>query len=396
MVLSLRDEATWGLSFPYNPFGGPVTIDRTGDAPLLAAGIMDGQLRQITADLALLRQARLELEHPETAAHRTASQINLDWADLTTDEQTKAGRLLLIGDAGLLTGRALPQLHRLLSLNLPVKVLVLSNLDLGLATSANLDLTVAAWPDTDAELSLLAMTHHHNVYIAQSALGVPEHLLETLERMLAYPGPALLHLHAPSPSQHGFPSDQTLERSQEAVACGVFPLFRYDPERPGVFGTRFDLEGNPQAETTRTPAHWVLGEQRFNSMFSPLADDAPGPLALEAYLALDPQKRRNHTPFITGATEARLAVAPELVTVCATRQSVWQMLQELAGVVTPFTARVREEIETATAANHKAELAAQAATYEARITGLREQMQKETRQALRIRLMELSGYSTTR
>jgi len=397
LVLALSDGGPWGIDFPYNPFTGPAILDRTGDAPLLAAGLLDGQLRHTLEGAVLLRRARLEREQPEQAAHRGPELERLGWHDLTPVEQARAPQLLLVGDAGILAGRALSQLHRLLASGLPVKLLVLADLDLGLAVPAGLDLAAAARPDGDAELGLLALSQR-GAYLAQSALGAPEHLRATLERLLAFPGPALLHLHAPSPGRHGFPSDRTLARAQAAVACRVFPLFRYDPEREGVFGSRLDLDGNPAADA-RTPAHWALGEGRFAALFRPLAEDAPAPLALSDYLARDPQGRRGHTPYLerahNGEQPQRLAVDPELVRVCEARQAVWRMLQELAGTQTPFTARVQQAAEARVAAAHQAELAAQAADYEARLSGLHDQLQQATRQELRARLMELTGYPSS-
>lgn len=395
LVLSMRDPANFGIEYPYNPFGGPVTIDRTGDGPLLAAGILDGQLRQVTADFALLRQARLELEHPEQAAQRALAQTALNWENLTADEQARAGKLWLLGDAGLLAGRALSQLQRLLALKLPIKILVLADLDLGIATPPNLEVTTAALPDADSELSLLNLAHR-NVYVAQSAASFPEHLVATLNQMLDYPGTAILHLHAPSPRRHGFPSGRSLARTHDAVACRVFPLFRYDPRRDGVFGSRFDLDGNPPS-VGRTPTHYALGEERFAALFSPLADNAPNPLVIDEYLALDPQQRQQYTPFVErmghGDKPQRLALAANLVQVCVARQEAWQMLQELAGVVTPFTARVRQKIVAELTAAHQAALAAQKADYQAQLDSLEARLREETRQSLRIRLLELGGYA---
>ena len=68
------------------------------------------------------------------------------------------------------------------------------------------------------------------------------------------------------------------------------------------------------------------------------------------------------------------------------------MLQELAGLVTPFTERVRREAEQQVAEERSAELARQAEAYETKIHTLRSDMQKETRQAVRERLMALAGY----
>lgn len=396
VVLSVRDPATFGIEYPYNPFGGPVTIDRTGDGPLLAAGILDGQLRQVTADFALLRQAQLELEHPEQAAQQSFAATNLTWEQLTATEQARAGTLWLIGDAGLLAGRALSQLQRLLALKLPLKILVLADLDLGLATPPSLELATVAVPDADIELSLLNLAHR-NVYVAQSAASFPEHLLTTLHQMLDYTGTSVLHLHTPSPRRHGFPSGRSLARTHDAVVCRVFPLFRYDPRRRGVFGARLDLDGNLQNAAKRTPAHYALGEERFAALFNPLAVNATNPLAIEDYLALEPSQRAAYTPFVErmshNAEPQRLALDKALVQVCVARHEVWQILQELAGVITPFTARVRHEIETNLTAAHQAALAAQKADYEMQLGSLESRLREETRQSLRIRLLELGGYA---
>lgn len=395
VVLSLRDSATFGIEYPYNPFGCPVTVDHTGDGPLLAAGILDGQLRQVMVDFALLRQAQLELQHPEQAAQRSFVSTNLTWDQLTVTEQTRVGTLWLIGDAGLLAGRALSQLQRLLALKLPLKILVLADLDLGIATPPNLELTTVAVPDADIELSLVNLAHR-NVYVAQSAVSFPQHLLTTLQQMLSYTGTSILHLHTPSPRRHGFPSGRSLARTHDAVVSRVFPLFRYDPRSTGVFGSRFSLDGNPQHSGKRTPAHYALGEERFAALFNPLAANANNPLAIEDYLALDPSQRTAYTPFVERMSHneapQRLALAPSLVQVCVARHEVWQMLQELAGVITPFTARVRQEIETQLTAAHQAALAAQKADYELQLANLESRLREETRQSLRIRLLELGGY----
>ncbi|KOR30311.1 hypothetical protein TI04_06355 [Achromatium sp. WMS2] len=394
-VLGLSDISNLGLDYPYNPFAGPVTVDRTGDAPMLTAGILEGQVRQTMLELGLLRQAQLELDYPEQASH-THFPLSLEWNELTAEERAKTGQVLLIGDAELLAGRSLGQLHKLLSTGLPVKIVVLAELDLGLAAPVGLDINPSATPDADSELSLLTLAQR-KVYVAQSALSAPEHLLTTLEQMLNYPGPALLHLHTPSPSRHGFPSGRTLARTHEAITCGVFPLFRYDPQRQGIFGTCFDLEGN-QEFGARTPAHFALGEARFMHLFSPLASTALNPVPIQEYLMLKPEQRLNRTPFLERTSHdgnaGQLAIAPELAKVCVTRRAMWQMLQELAGVITPFTAKVRAEIKSEVTIKHAAELAAQATAYEAKLAGLEEQLRGETRQALRLRLLQLAGYSS--
>jgi hypothetical protein len=119
------------------------------------------------------------------------------------------------------------------------------------------------------------------------------------------------------------------------------------------------------------------------------------------FLAIDdgtlPERdRAKRTPYIeqaaNGAGRRRLKVDPALVAVCIERQHAWQVLQELAGVVTPFTARVQQQAEERVAAEHQAEIAALTADYERRIHALRADYDQELRRDIKDRLMSLAGY----
>ncbi len=146
-----------------------------------------------------------------------------------------------------------------------------------------------------------------------------------------------------------------------------------------------------------TPAHWFLGERRFAGFFSPLDEDAGEALPLAEYLELAEKQRRKKTPFVekadNGFAAKRLRVAERLVRATEERLHAWRLLQELAGLVTPFTARVQQEAEDRVAAERVAELNAQAQEYEGRIRRLRVEFQEELRQDMRERLMALSGFA---
>lgn len=190
-----------------------------------------------------------------------------------------------------------------------------------------------------------------------------------------------------------------------ATDARVFPLFRYDPKTEGVFGSRIDLDGNPGRGETwdlppdgspLTPAHWALGEGRFADLFSPLADDAPGPTPIAEFLDLPEKERRKRTPFVErsadGSETRRLRIDVRMVKVCEERRQAWRVLQELAGVVTPFTARVRQEAEQRVAAERQTELAALKTDYERKLGELRAQHREELRHHIRERLLGLAGY----
>ena len=105
--------------------------------------------------------------------------------------------------------------------------------------------------------------------------------------------------------------------------------------------------------------------------------------------AADPASRRG-TPFATIGGERR-AVSPALAALADRRRSDWQVLQELAGVVTPFTAKVRAEAEAAVAVAHDQAIAAVKKEYEDRIAGLREEFRAEMGQRIKERLLALAA-----
>ncbi len=416
LVLTPGEAASWAGAFPHNIFQVPVTLDATGDGARLAAGLLEGQLQQAVEGFILLRRARLELDKPMDAARLWSDLAGLSWRDLTPQERERCPTMLLVGNSRVLAGAGLAQVAALLGSDLPLKILVLADLDLGLAGRSSLESAPAPVPDATTDLGLLALARR-DAYTAQTSLGAPTHFMESLTAGLDFHGPALFHIHAPSPGRHGFSTDQTLEQARLAVTTRTLPLLRYDPGADGVFGTRIDLGANPELSATwergyparkaaetaalpedeaMTPAHWALSEARFRHWFEPLAEDATDPLPVDAYLELSERERRDRTPYVSQeqpqGDPARYRVAPELIAVCRERRDAWRLLQELSGLVTPFTERVRREAEEQVAAERRAELEAQAAVYEQKLTDLRAELQQELRGDIRERLMILAGY----
>lgn len=387
--------ATWAGAFPHNPFQAPVVIDMTGDAAQIAAGLVEGHLHETTELARLLRLARIELDQPDGIEWKRAALADLHWQDLGADELELCPPLILLGSDEMLAGQGLGQLIWLLNSGLPVKMLVLSELELGLRES---------WTnDPRAGLGLLALAQR-KAYVAQTSISDPAHLGESMLEALHSPGPALLQIYAPSPTRHGFESRRTLELARLAVATRTLPLFRYDPLGEGVFGSRISLAGNPAPEESGAPADedgkvlttadWAFLQRRFAVHFTPLAADAPAPTPFGEWLQLDEKGRKGKTPYVVtgdGDEERRVAVAAPVAGVAAGCVANWRTLQELAGVVTPFTERVEAEIREAVAAEHKAELDAQKKAADAEITALREQTQAEIAAQIRSRLLALAS-----
>jgi pyruvate-ferredoxin/flavodoxin oxidoreductase len=386
---------SWAGSWPDNPFQVPVAVDMSGETAQLAGGLLEGQLRQAIEGIALLRQARLELDSPEKAARAAQVSEPLNWRDLSMEEQGLCPPLLLLGNDDVLSGKGF---SRLLGGNLPVKIMIFTDMNLGTANVAGTRMAVAAEAKNDA--ALLALSQR-NAYIVQTSLADTTHFLDSLKAAFKFAGPALIYVHAPSPERHGFAPDQSFTIAKLALKARVFPLFRYNPESEGVFGSRISLSGNPapsaswseEEEKIFTPADWAVQEQRFAPYFSPLKDDDPAPLPVADYLKLDAKGRRGKTAFVTDAEQVRLRVEPTLLAVCEERLEAWRTLQELAGIVTPFTADVEAKLKEQLQEEHQAELAALKEDYEARLEKQRAEMEADIAARIKGQLMGLAGYN---
>lgn len=333
----------WSAAFPRNPFQAPVLVDMTGDGTQLAAGLVEGHLDETTELVRLLRLARLECDRPDGLQWKREALAGLRWQDLDDEELQLCPPLLLLGSDDMLAGRGLAQLVWLLNSGLPVKVLLMSALDFGLIG--------APTNNPRAGTGLLALAQR-NAYVAQTSIADPTHFGNAVTEALSFRGPALIQVYAPSPTRDGFATREVIAQARRAVEARVLPLFRYDPRAAGVFGTRISLDGNPDGdEDTPTVADWARGQERFASLL-----DSP---------ALEGVARR-----------------------CA---DSWQVLQELAGAVTPFTEKVEAEIREAVQAEHAAALDAQQKAAAKELADIRQQTRAEVAVQLRKRLVELAS-----
>ena len=381
--------AAWAGAFPHNPFQAPALIDMSGDAAQLAAGLIEGHLDETTELVRLLRLARLEIEKPDGADWQREALETLRWQDLTDEEYELCPPLVLAGSDEMLAGRGLGQLMWLMNSGLPVKVLVLQALDFGL-----LD---AATNNPRNNLGLLALAQR-NAFVAQTSVAKPAHIGESLLEALDFDGPALIQVYAPSPTRHGFASDCSLQQADLAVTSRVMPLYRYSPLAKGVFGSRISLEGNPllhelmvpHGDAALTAADWALGQQRFRLSFQPLADDAPTPTAFHEWLQLDEKQKTRKTPYVASG-KRRYSMTPAMIRMAEQSLETWQTLQELAGVVTPFTEMLEQEIRAELAADHQAALDAQRAASDEEIQAIQQKTEAEIASKIRSRLLQLAN-----
>lgn len=399
--------ATWAGVFPHNPFQVPVVIDMTGDVAQLAAGLLEGQIRATTEAVAIMRRARLEIDRPSGAEFQRAALDRLTWQELTPEERLLCPPLFLVGNDEILAGRGFAQIAWLLNSELPIKILIMAELDFGVARSMSSELPLAPVNNPRANVGLLALAQQ-KAYVAQSSIAESDHLRQSVREAVKFSGPALIHIHAPSPERHGFARNLCLHQAKLVVSSRTLPLFRYHPDGEGVFGSRMDLEGNPQPlqtwneegeDTILTPADWAFTEARFNHCFTLINDQDPSPTPLQSWLELEGAGRRNKTPFLTvmeNEEEISYRIDAGLLKVVEERAQNWRTLQELAGLVTPFTAKVEQEAQQRVSAEHEKELADLKQEYERQISELQQNMKSDMSVQIRDQLLKLADYRVTR
>ena len=107
-------------------------------------------------------------------------------------------------------------------------------------------------------LGLMAITYK-NVYVAQVSLGANmQQLINALIEAESYDGPSLILAYSPCIA-HGFDMSKSVEEERRAVACGYWPLYRFNPTMPHPFTL------DSKAPSLDFQA-FLAGENRFASL----------------------------------------------------------------------------------------------------------------------------------
>ncbi|MCL5103356.1 MAG: pyruvate:ferredoxin (flavodoxin) oxidoreductase [Armatimonadetes bacterium] len=108
------------------------------------------------------------------------------------------------------------------------------------------------------DLAMMAVTYG-NVYVARVSLADPNHLVKTLVEAEAYDGPSLIIAYAHCIA-HGIDNTLGIEEQKKAIACGHWPLFRYNPDRAMRGENPLTLDSK---EPTISFEEYAYGENRY-------------------------------------------------------------------------------------------------------------------------------------
>ena len=385
LVVAGQPLAEWAAEFPRNPFAVPVVVDLSSQALDVALGLAESMLARHAAQVRLSRLAELCLLPPADAAAAEPGLEHLGWQQLSSEELSSCPAVIVLAGPEVFSAGAHAGLSRVLASRLPVKVVVLDGRERWLGSTE----------------PVLPFVTQRRAFILSSTIAHHEHLFSGFSRALQHPGPALAHIYTPSPGRHGFDSADTVARARAAVDSRLHPLFVWDPAQPGVFGSRFSLAGNPaptspwrsqDANAPTTPAHFALGEKRFAEHF---VEREGRKVPLEDWLLSSAEERVQTVPVVVaGSIECVLDEA--LAEGVLERFENWRTLQELAGVVTPFTAEASDRAKQEVDLEHRKAIEALRQEYEQKLAATRASQTVEATARLRERLIQLAGYQRAR
>ncbi len=110
-----------------------------------------------------------------------------------------------------------------------------------------------------------------NVYVAQVAMGAnPQQTLQAFREAEAYPGPSLILAYCHCIA-HGIDMQLGMKQQDLAVACGYWPLFRYNPALREVGDNPFVLDSPRPTIKFRDYAY---NETRYRSLAQSRPKDA--------------------------------------------------------------------------------------------------------------------------
>lgn len=142
-----------------------------------------------------------------------------------------------------------------------------------------------------------------DVYVAQISMGAnPQQTLRALREAEAYRGPSLVLAYSPCIA-HGFDLRYTARQQDLAVACGYWPLFRYNPAMQAIGRNPFLLDS---PRPTLPFREFAYNELRYRLLARTHPDDAERLLA-DAQAGID-QKYRQYEQMAELETGKRWSI----------------------------------------------------------------------------------------
>ncbi len=381
-------SSVWGSTYPYNPYPFPWVNHLFQDAPSVAIGIFEGQMRKMADNFIQVRRAEALIEGAYDAAVHEPEFQAFDWHSFNDEEFRLCPPILAMGGDGAMLDIGFQNVSRLLASGKPIRVVVLdtqvySNTGGQSCTSgftgqvADMAAYGAAHhgkEETRKELALIALAHR-GAYVLQTSQASASHMMQGILRGLASRRPAVFNIYTPCPVEHGVADEWAPHSARLALESRAFPFLVYDPDAGETVADCMRLDGNPEIdalwptytltykddegteqtmELPLTTGDWAATEGRFKKHFKHLGRDQWDDhdlVPFAEFVEMSPEERRGHSPFIytlaeDGTLEKTLA-SLEMIELAEDRLLLWHQFKELAGLEVPdsFREQLTDELE---------------------------------------------------
>lgn len=396
----------WKGGFP----GFRIRTAGAGQLCVAASKVFDEALGKAARVFAALRIGQLEVNNQYAPEIHTEFFAHFDWRSFNEREWLACPPVLLLACAEELLEKEFDAFSKQLASGRPIKYLAVKGRPQKVGGENSLPAESLAF---QRELGALAIAHR-NAFVLQSSPIRPQYLNEGFARGVGAFSPSLFYLLSARPGK-GIAAEPSLWASA-AVEGRAFPGFAFDSLKGPKWGSRFDIQENPQPETD-WPAHSLAiltakGEEDTIELPFTFADFAalegsfqaffhivpPGYwsenlIPLAEYLGLSGDEVFAKVPFIWLVNEKgqlqRAAVAWPLALACQERLDFWHYLQENAGIhsyhVEQATERLSKELQQAA----EEKMAALQARHEAEVEKAREEAARNAMERLASVLLDL-------
>jgi pyruvate-ferredoxin/flavodoxin oxidoreductase len=307
----------------------------------------------------LCRQAELEASDSYDPWEHDEFFENFDQGNLTDEERDLLPPVVVVTHSA---STDCDEIGRLLTSTHPIRVVIINTQAVTVRDdeSGEPDPDMGRLAGIQAENSLgYLLLSQRDVYVLQTSVGNPGHLIEGVAEGLRQRRPAVFHIFAPDPQTNGLPPELIIDQARVAYESRAFPLFKLDPDREDAM---LSLAGNPDTdrnwtvheisikdpagyEKTIAPsltlADWAFREARFQSHFKVVPrghlNDQMKPLA--DFIELEAAERVGYEPYIDVVDENNAhflaIVSPALADAAEDRVEFWNYLRELSETIVP-------------------------------------------------------------
>ncbi len=397
-----KESMSWARTYPNNNFGCPVMVHWQGAAPEQLLGLIQGHVRHTIDNIKLLQRAELEAANKYDPLAHDLEIASLDYNKLSLAERALIPPLLLIAERSDLDQAGWQSLSKILSQELPIKVILLDNI-----APPNQNPVIDFIQSSAGLISAIALK---KAFVFQGSLADQDHLARGLQNGLSNTHPALFNLYAFKKESHNTEDVNGLAFAELATASRTFPSLFFNPdEEHGFLNGVIDLDANrnfkedwvvesialPNEESLDykiTWADWAFTQPAWEDEFKKISSDNANTL-LSDYLSLSKKDRAKKTPVIVRVSSTGLvyySVSRTVVKMTETVLANWKTLQELAGLITEFPARLSEEVKKELTKKFEAEAADLKKEYDAELIVKEQEYTMRLKEQIKEKLIALS------